>query len=276
MHVALWSRTNKNRDVSTGPLARPFARSLALLTPSLAPHYSLRSRAPLRSTAITCLLARSLRSLFYSRESGWLDGYLFCVFFCSGPQCKHQTPSATCQAASTKRHPPRIESSITKAELYASFFTPWGQNPLKSTTISLLRHLPSSIFPTPTTVFAVSPSSIFAILLSFFLCLHRQWLCLCFWPFFVPLPYFATFTQPNFLFVIFPPSHLTWMLPPLQAALLSPPSQQQHRYYFPFCSPREYLDIFRTETSNVFFNAFLSLPISKSLLQLLRNKANSW
>ena len=30
--ISLWSRTNKNRDVSTGPLARPFARLLALLT----------------------------------------------------------------------------------------------------------------------------------------------------------------------------------------------------------------------------------------------------
>ena len=26
VHAALWSGTNKNRDVSTGPLARPFAR----------------------------------------------------------------------------------------------------------------------------------------------------------------------------------------------------------------------------------------------------------
>ena len=33
---ALWSGTNKDRDVSTGPLARPFARSLAPLTRSLA------------------------------------------------------------------------------------------------------------------------------------------------------------------------------------------------------------------------------------------------
>ena len=40
--AALWSGTNKNQDVSTGPLARPFARtahsftrSLTLLTPSL-------------------------------------------------------------------------------------------------------------------------------------------------------------------------------------------------------------------------------------------------
>ena len=38
---ALWSGTSKNRDVSTGPLAHPFARSLALLTHSLAPHCSL-------------------------------------------------------------------------------------------------------------------------------------------------------------------------------------------------------------------------------------------
>ena len=34
--ITLWSVTNKNRDVSTGPLARPFARSLAPLTRSLA------------------------------------------------------------------------------------------------------------------------------------------------------------------------------------------------------------------------------------------------
>ena len=42
---ALWSGTNKKRDVTTGPLARPFARSLAPLTPDC----SLRSRPPLRS-----------------------------------------------------------------------------------------------------------------------------------------------------------------------------------------------------------------------------------
>ena len=35
---ALWSGTNKNRDVSTRPLARPLARSLAPLTRSFAPH----------------------------------------------------------------------------------------------------------------------------------------------------------------------------------------------------------------------------------------------
>ena len=37
----LWARSTKNPDVSTGPLARPFARSLAPLTRSLA--RSLRS-----------------------------------------------------------------------------------------------------------------------------------------------------------------------------------------------------------------------------------------
>ena len=46
---ARWARKAKNRDVSTGPLACPFARSLAPLTRLLAPHCSLRSRAPLRS-----------------------------------------------------------------------------------------------------------------------------------------------------------------------------------------------------------------------------------
>ena len=39
--IALWSGTNKNRDVSAGPLARRFARWLAPLTCSLA--HSLRS-----------------------------------------------------------------------------------------------------------------------------------------------------------------------------------------------------------------------------------------
>ena len=34
--MALWSGTNKNRDVSTGPLAPPFARSLAPLSRLLA------------------------------------------------------------------------------------------------------------------------------------------------------------------------------------------------------------------------------------------------
>ena len=45
--AALWSGTNKNQDVSTGPLVRSFARTAC----SLAPHYSLHSRTPLRSLA---------------------------------------------------------------------------------------------------------------------------------------------------------------------------------------------------------------------------------
>ena len=61
---ALWSETNKNRDVSTGPLARPFARSLAPLTRSLAPDCSLRSRPPLRS------LVRSLAHFAHSLARG--------------------------------------------------------------------------------------------------------------------------------------------------------------------------------------------------------------
>ena len=32
---AQWDRTAENRDVSTGPLARPFVHSLSLLTPEL-------------------------------------------------------------------------------------------------------------------------------------------------------------------------------------------------------------------------------------------------
>ena len=44
-----WFRTAKNRDVSNGPFACPLTRSLTPLTHSLAPHCSLRSRAPLRS-----------------------------------------------------------------------------------------------------------------------------------------------------------------------------------------------------------------------------------
>ena len=57
--VALWSGTNKNRDVSTRPLARSFTRSLAPLTRSLAPDCSRRSRPPL------CSLVCSLCSLHH-------------------------------------------------------------------------------------------------------------------------------------------------------------------------------------------------------------------
>ena len=63
-HNALWSETNKNRDVITGPLARPFAPSrspLSPLTRSLAPDCLLCLRPLLRS--LVCSLAHSPHSL---------------------------------------------------------------------------------------------------------------------------------------------------------------------------------------------------------------------
>ena len=62
-HRSLWPRISKNTDWSTGPLARPFAHSLAPLTHSIAPHYSLRSRSPLCSAALTRLLTSLTPSL---------------------------------------------------------------------------------------------------------------------------------------------------------------------------------------------------------------------
>ena len=75
--AALWSGTNKNRDVSTGPLARPFARSLAPLTHSLAPDCSLHSRPPLRS------LVRSLAHFAHSLARGTVSDWMaiLSVFF---------------------------------------------------------------------------------------------------------------------------------------------------------------------------------------------------
>ena len=46
--ITQWARIIKNPDCSTGPLACPFTHLLAPLIRSLAPHYSLRSCAPLR------------------------------------------------------------------------------------------------------------------------------------------------------------------------------------------------------------------------------------
>ena len=63
----LWSITAKNTDKSPGPLARPFARSLAPLTCSLAPDCSLRSRPPLRS------LVRSLAHIAHSLARGTVN-----------------------------------------------------------------------------------------------------------------------------------------------------------------------------------------------------------
>ena len=61
---ALWSGTNKNRNVSTGPLTRLFACLLAPLTHSLAQDCSLRSRPPLPS------LIRSLAHFAHSLARG--------------------------------------------------------------------------------------------------------------------------------------------------------------------------------------------------------------
>ena len=61
--VALWARIAKNTDWSTGPLARPFARTAHLFACSAL----LASLA--RSAVLTRSLARSLRSLPSSRDS---------------------------------------------------------------------------------------------------------------------------------------------------------------------------------------------------------------
>ena len=74
---ALWSGTNKNRDVSTGPLARPFARSLAPLTRLLASDYSLRSRPLLRSRVRS--LAHFAHSLARGTVNDWM--VIYSVFF---------------------------------------------------------------------------------------------------------------------------------------------------------------------------------------------------
>ena len=74
---ALWSKTAKNTDCSTGPLARPFARSLAPLTRSLAPDCSLRSRPPLRSLAR--LLAHFAHSCADGKVNDWMA--IYSVFF---------------------------------------------------------------------------------------------------------------------------------------------------------------------------------------------------
>ena len=74
---ALWSGTNKNRDVSTGPLARRFARSLTLLTCSLAPDCLLRSHPPM------CSLVRSLAHFAQSLVGKGMIRRQFCLRFFS-------------------------------------------------------------------------------------------------------------------------------------------------------------------------------------------------
>ena len=66
LSVAPWSGSTKNTDISTGPLACPFARSLAPLTHLLALHYLLRTRALLR------LLALFAHSLARGKVNDWM------------------------------------------------------------------------------------------------------------------------------------------------------------------------------------------------------------
>ena len=78
-HSALHSGPNDAGidSLSTGPLTRPFARSLALLTHLLTPDCSLRSRPLLRS------LVRSLAHFAHSLACGEMIDYLaiLSVFF---------------------------------------------------------------------------------------------------------------------------------------------------------------------------------------------------
>ena len=71
----LWSKIEKN--TITGPLARPFARSLAPITCLLAQDCLLCSRPPLRSHV--CLLPHSAHSLARGLMNDWM--VILFVFF---------------------------------------------------------------------------------------------------------------------------------------------------------------------------------------------------
>ena len=70
MNHALWSKTTEKLDISTGPLAHPFARLLALLTHSLTLDCSPHSRPPLRS------LVRSLAHFAHSFARGKVNDWM--------------------------------------------------------------------------------------------------------------------------------------------------------------------------------------------------------
>ena len=76
---ALWSRSTKNRDGSTGQLTRPFTRLLAQLTHLLAPRSFLRS--------FVCSLARSLILALMGK---WMIRCLKMTWFCSTVQWWHR------------------------------------------------------------------------------------------------------------------------------------------------------------------------------------------
>ena len=77
--AALWSGTNKNRDVSIGPLARPFARLLALLT-LFTCFGLLASLAP--STALTHFAHSLTRGTMYSVQFTSCFFPLSSIVFC--------------------------------------------------------------------------------------------------------------------------------------------------------------------------------------------------
>ena len=77
--------------LTTGPFASPFTRSLAPLTHSLAPHCSLRSRAPLRSFAHS--LAHSLIPELMGKR-----------FFSMNKTCRFHTFSAHCAMGGSHIH----------------------------------------------------------------------------------------------------------------------------------------------------------------------------
>ena len=86
---AKWAGLTKNTDWSTGPLARPFARSLAPLTHSLATDCSLRSRPPLRS------LVRSLAHFAHSLSRGKMNFLcLKMTWFCPIVHRRQRRPGA--------------------------------------------------------------------------------------------------------------------------------------------------------------------------------------
>ena len=101
----LWSITAKNTDCSTGPLACPFARSLAPLTCSLAPNCSLRSRPPLRS------LVRSLAHFAHSFACGTVNDWMAILsvfFFYFRPYCSFYI--STIQRLLRFFHPPSFSN----------------------------------------------------------------------------------------------------------------------------------------------------------------------
>ena len=72
LYLALWCRTAKNTDCTTGPLAC----SLALLTRLLAPDCSLHSRPPLRSLARSRPPLRSLARFTHSLARGKVNDWM--------------------------------------------------------------------------------------------------------------------------------------------------------------------------------------------------------